>query len=208
MENSSTKKPQQSRSIASLNRMFNATMKLLFERENEDFTLQEVSSLGKVSIGSIYHRFKNKDELVREVLVKELHQILSLEQAMVKNLINKSQSLDDYLPQYVHQYANILNDNALIMRLAMRHAASDSQASTSGNQSMEQARINSNLGLLHFKDEITGDVDTKIKTVFDVVFATLARHLNLDTKDDLHLKQDLEKIVNELSVMCLAYLKN
>lgn len=208
MKNGSTRKPQQSRSIASLNRMFNATMELMFERQNEDFTLQEVSALGKVSIGSIYHRFKNKDELVREVLVRELQQIIGHEQAMIERLVKSSHSLDDYLPQYVKQYADILHDNALLMRMAMRHAAGDSEASTSGNQSMKQAKINSTKGLLHYRSEITGDLDTKIQTVFDVIFATLARHLNLDTKDDFQLKQDLSKLVNELSTMCIAYLKN
>lgn len=208
MLNDNARKPQQNRSIASLDRMFNATMALMFERESEDFTLQEVSIQGKVSIGSIYHRFKSKDDLVREVLFRGLNQMADQEQEMITKLVQASMSLEEYVPQYIQKYTEILRDNSLVMRLAMRHASFDTEASAAGNNLMKKAKGISTAGLRHFSGDITGDIEIKINIVFDVIFATLARHLNLDTRDDLQLKQDLDKLIEELSVMSLSYLKN
>ena len=65
-----SRKPQQGRSKASLERMLAAGRELMLERGSEEFTLQEVSERGQVSIGSIYLRFESKDNLVRGVIAR------------------------------------------------------------------------------------------------------------------------------------------
>ena len=64
-----SRKPQQGRSKASLERMLAAGRELMLDRGSEEFTLQEVSERGQVSIGSIYLRFESKDNLVRGVML-------------------------------------------------------------------------------------------------------------------------------------------
>ena len=66
------KEPKQNRSKASLERLLNAACELLTENGYKDFTLQEVSKRAKVSIGSIYNRFKSKEDLIRLLQVREL----------------------------------------------------------------------------------------------------------------------------------------
>ena len=66
-----SRRPQQGRSKASLERMLAAARELMLERGSEEFTLQEVSERGQVSIGSIYLRFESKDNLVRGVIAED-----------------------------------------------------------------------------------------------------------------------------------------
>ena len=66
-----SRRPQQGRSKASLERMLTAGRALMLERGSEDFTLQDVNQKGNVSIGSIYLRFQSKDNLVRAVIASE-----------------------------------------------------------------------------------------------------------------------------------------
>ncbi|NVK72388.1 MAG: TetR/AcrR family transcriptional regulator [Oceanospirillaceae bacterium] len=202
----SSRKPKQDRSVASLNRMFNATMKLLFERQCEDFTLQEVSAEGGVSIGSIYYRFKSKDDLVREVIAHGLANMASKEEDSINRLLEECNSLQDYVPRYISEYADILKQNELLLRLSMTKASSDNIASQRGNSQMENASKISTNALLQFRDEIHGNPDLKARIVFQTAFATLARNLSLDTKDDQQLMVDWSSLVSELGMMSLAYL--
>ena len=72
---SMSRRPQQGRSKASLERMLFAARELMLERQSEEFTLQDVSARGNVSIGSIYLRFESKDNLVRAVIFNALEEI-------------------------------------------------------------------------------------------------------------------------------------
>ena len=68
MESSSyIREPKQSRSKASLERLLKSAAELLTEKGYAEFTLQEVSARAQVSIGSIYNRFKSKDDLIRQI---------------------------------------------------------------------------------------------------------------------------------------------
>ena len=59
--------PKQDRSRSSMERLLAAAVKMLVQRGYSEFTLQELSKRAKVSIGSIYLRFENKQALIREV---------------------------------------------------------------------------------------------------------------------------------------------
>lgn len=107
-----SRKPQQGRSKASLERMLAAARELMLERGNEDFTLQDVSQRGNVSIGSIYLRFESKDNLVRAVIADALDAISAEETTMLAALTPQCTSLGDFVPRYVESYAEVLRVNA------------------------------------------------------------------------------------------------
>jgi AcrR family transcriptional regulator len=98
---------------------------LMLERGNEDFTLQEVSSRGKVSIGSIYLRFENKDSLVRAVLYQATQTLAEQEDAMLAELAASCATLQEFVPRYVEAYAEVLRHNAPLLRLTMMRAEHD-----------------------------------------------------------------------------------
>jgi AcrR family transcriptional regulator len=119
-----SRKPMQGRSKASLERMLAAARDLMIERGSEEFTLQEVSQRGNVSIGSIYLRFESKDNLVRAVIANALEEIGRDEKAMIDRLA-ACRTLDEFVPRFVESYAEVLRINAPLLRLCMQRAAYD-----------------------------------------------------------------------------------
>ena len=119
------RKPQQGRSKASLERMLLAARELMLERGNEDFTLQEVSQRGNVSIGSIYLRFDGKDNLVRAVLEEADHDIGLAEDTMFAKLKSECNTLGEFVPRFVDAYAEVLRTYAPLLRLSMERASYD-----------------------------------------------------------------------------------
>lgn len=186
--------------------MISAARDLLVERGGDDFTLQEVSKLGQVSIGSIYHRFDSKEELVREVLEAAMNQMAATERTAFVKILKKAGSLDEFVHDYVRHYAAILRENALMLSLAMRQASGDPDYSRSGFRREKETADEMARGILHFESEIAGDAPAKAHLVFHILFATLARHLSLDTQDPMIEQQDWDQLIQGLSEMIVAYL--
>ena len=135
-----SRKPQQGRSRASLERMLAAARELMIERGSEEFTLQEVSQRGNVSIGSIYLRFESKDNLVRAVIADSDVEIGAAEGAMFAMLRGECSSLGTFVPRYVEAYAEVLRQFAPLLRLSMERASFDPQVSGPGKDPGEQRR--------------------------------------------------------------------
>lgn len=200
--------PQQGRSKASLERMLDAARELMLEGGTEDFTLQEVSDRGKVSIGSIYLRFESKDNLVRAVIANVLHEIGEAEHLMLEELRGSSRSLDEFVPRYVEAYAEVLRKNAPLLRLSMERAAHDPLVSGPGKQRALSAAEAGAGAMLEYAAEFGGkDHALKASSAYHVIFATLARELSLGSTGEAATNYNWELLKRELGRMCLAYLK-
>lgn len=200
-----SRKPSQSRSRASLDRMVSTAHKLMVERQGEDFTLQDVSVLGEVSIGSIYFRFKNKDDLVRAVISQELAQMAQDEVSAVEQTLQNSSSLADYIPAYVRNFAEILRSHSLMLRMAMRRAATDPTMSEAGERHELAASLRLANSIAHYRDQIPGDTESRAKVAFHLLFATIARHLSLDWHSPSANRIEWDFLLDEMSAMLLAY---
>lgn len=203
-----SRKPQQGRSKASLERMLIAAREMMLERGDEEFTLQEVSQRGSVSIGSIYLRFESKDNLVRAVIANALDDIVQDEKAMFGKLNAETNSLGEFMPRYVDQFAEMLRRNSSLLRLAMNRASFDPLVSGPGKESALNSEESAKDAMLRFRNEIGGDDPAmKAKTSYNVVFAALARELSLgSTRESAH-NYDWGEHKCELGKMCLAYLR-
>jgi len=203
-----SRRPQQGRSKASLLRMLEISREIMLERGNEEFTLQEVSQRGKVSIGSIYLRFESKDNLVRAVIANALEDISRDEDALFAKLDAENSCLAEFIPRFVSEFAEVLRRHAPLLRLAMQRAAYDPLIAGPGKESALKSQDRAMRSMLRFASEMGGD-DPKVKaeTAFHVVFAAFARELSLgSTGESAHnLDWDLHK--RELGKMCLAYLR-
>ncbi|MEO7656652.1 MAG: TetR/AcrR family transcriptional regulator [Sphingomicrobium sp.] len=203
-----SRKPQQNRSHASLERMLVAARELMLER-GEDFTLQEVSRRGDVSIGSIYLRFESKENLVRAVIANALDDVARDEEDMCERVRESASSLAELVPAYVHAYAETLRGNASLLRLAMQRAAIDPLVSEPGKQRALQAAKAGSEVMLDYRDEFGGtDPELKASSAFHVIFATLARQLSLGSTGESVQSYDWDLLKRELGSMCLAYLKS
>lgn len=203
-----SRKPQQGRSKASLERMLAAARELMLERGNEEFTLQEVSQRGNVSIGSIYLRFESKDNLVRAVIAEALDAITVEETAMLATLRSECQTLGEFVPLYVERYAEVLRVNAPLLRMAMMRAAVDPLVSGPGKEHALRATADGTNAMLAYREEIGGDdADIKALSAYHIIFATLARQLSLGSSGEAVHDYDWAKLKRELGRMCLAYLR-
>lgn len=203
-----SRKPQQGRSKASLERMLAAGRELMLERGSEEFTLQEVSERGQVSIGSIYLRFESKDNLVRGVIAQALEVLAAEEDALLGRLDRKCRTLAEFVPAYVEGYAEVLRRHAPLLRLTMERAAYDPQVSAPGKESALRAEANATAAMLAHADEFGGD-DHKVKaqSAYHIVFATLARQLSLGSSGEAVHDYDWNLLKREMARMCLAYFR-
>lgn len=203
-----SRKPQQGRSKASLERMLNAARELMLERGSEDFTLQDVNQKGNVSIGSIYLRFQSKDNLVRAVIARALEDIAADEEAMVADVLTQSPTLDEFMPRYVAGYAEVLRVNAPLLRLAMERATFDPLVSKPGKDHALRATQRGMDAMLRYRETFGGtDHETKANSAYKIVFATMARQLSLGSSGEAAHDYDWEVLKRELGRMCLAYLR-
>jgi AcrR family transcriptional regulator len=199
--------PLQGRSKASLERMLATARSLMLERGNEDFTLQEVSKRGKVSIGSIYLRFDSKDSLVMAVLQEAMAQLDADETAMIERLKQDSQDLPDFVASYVQDYAEILRLHAPLLRLTMARAEHDPEISTMGKQAAARAVRQAVDAFMAFGEEIKApDPALSAASAHHIIFATLARQLSLGSTGESITNYDWALLKRELTRMCIAYL--
>ena len=200
--------PKQGRSKASLERMLAAARELMLERGSEEFTLQEVSERGSVSIGSIYLRFESKDNLVRGVIVEALEALASEETAMLEKLRKECKTLAAFVPAYVEAYAEVLRRHAPLLRLTMERAAFDPLVSAPGKEHALRAENDSTQAMLAHSAEFGGkDHKTKAQSAYHIAFATLARQLSLGSSGEAAHDYDWSLLKRELGRMCLAYFR-
>jgi AcrR family transcriptional regulator len=201
--------PLQGRSKASLERMLAAARDLMIERGSEDFTLQEVSQRGNVSIGSIYLRFESKDNLVCATLANGLVDLSESEDAMFAQLGRTSRKLAEFVPQFVEAYAEVLRVNAPLLRLAMQRAELDPLIQVPGKRAADNVLDKACQALLSFRDEFgDGAHDVRARSAYHIIFATLARQLSLGSTRESVSGVDWEELKHELARMCLAYLRD
>ncbi len=135
----SVKLPQQGRSRASFERMLEAAEALLVERVSDDFTLNDVSKVGRVSIGSIYNRFTNKDELIHAVCARVMER-LEIEQAkIIMRARSRSKSTAELILAIVAELGEFMRAQAPVMRPLMLRARMMILACSISNRSITRA---------------------------------------------------------------------
>jgi len=204
-----SRKPRQGRSLASYERMLEATKVLMVETGGDAFTLQDVSERGQVSIGSIYLRFESKDRLLHAVIAEELQTIIALERAMLDETLAEAPTLGDFLPRYIERYSAFLKTHAPLLRTIMQRAAADPAVSEPGKETARRSSAMSIAAILSYKDEIKApDAADKAHAVFQIVFATIARQFGLGSTPESGDPHVWELMKPELAKMALAYLRH
>lgn len=187
--------------------MLATARKLMIERESADFTLQEVSFLGKVSIGSIYFRFRSKDELVRAVIGQDLEVMAADEIDAIAAIAQSASGIDEFITAYIGALADIVKRHALMLGLAMRDAASDPVMSDVGEDQEMAAALRFAKGLALYKENVPDDVERRAVFAFHVLFATLARHIIKESQRSSFTRVRWNELIAEVSKMILGYIR-
>lgn len=204
---SGAREPKQGRSRASFERMIEAATTLLRERAGPEFTLTDVSKLGKVSIGSIYCRFESKEVLIREAHVRTMARFHDDEVAMIDRIRKRSEDLETLIPAMVSDLAEFLRQRASTLSAFMICATNDQVIAKAGAEAYARARdAIIELILEHKKEIARADPDRAAEAVFNLVYAALARHLGLGHAP-IAESMTWSRLKEDLGEMALSYLK-
>lgn len=202
-----SREPQQGRSRASYERMIAAAEKLLRERGNNDFTLLEVSKIGKVSIGSIYNRFDSKDDLVRAVQSRVLLAVDREQREIVEAAEAQAGHLHELVPMLIDGIAEALRRHADLMRPMMLQAVSDPIVSEAGKRSYDQVEAMVCSALLSHSAEIRrADPERAVYGAYRIAYAALARDLGFGAAPGYHVAGEWQALKKTLGAMVSAYL--
>lgn len=202
-----SRRPQQGRSRQSLERMFEATEKLLSQRGSDEFTLNEVSENGKVSIGSIYYRFKNKDELIHAVLTQITNEIADEQREVMQHVAATCKDLTHAIILVVEGLASTLHRRAGILRPLMNRARHDQTVARMGKCCYAQMSISAHMVLLAFRSEIRfPEPEKAVASVYRILYSSLARYLGLGSDMDSALEGDWDELKSDLCHMCFSFL--
>lgn len=200
--------PQQDRSRQSLEKVLTAARQLLCESVTADLTLIEVSKTAGVSIGSIYGRFKGKEDLLQVVFEDALEKMDLEWQGLMADLGGRPLTLPDRLPLLVDTLAEFLARHAAILKPFMNRAGHADIARCGKEYHGRMAagfiaQINAHQDEIHHPDP-----DRAIHSCFRITYSSLARFLGLGSAADAagegdwsHLKQDL----GTMSVLFLTH---
>lgn len=205
--NKGPRSPKQHRSRSSLRRLLDTTARMLEANGYAGFTLQEVSKRSRVSIGSIYHLFANKQELVREVQIQFLESIDQDLALLVNSLRRRGLSLRDLIPQIVSEYGEFLRKNARLLRVFMQIAPMDDLVAAAGKESFAQSVRDFELLILDRRTEIRHPVpDRAVNAAFRIMYAAIGRYLGLGTTADVMAEGDWDELIEDVSQMVLSFL--
>lgn len=199
--------PKQDRSRISLRRLLETAEKMLERDGHANFTLQALSKRAKVSIGSIYHLFENKQELIRELQVRFLDRVEQEHALVINELRREELHLERLVPAAIRDYGEYLRRISRMLRVFMQLAPTDPVLARNGKKYHDQSMKDFELLLLDRRDEIRHpEPERAVAASYTVMYAVVGRYLGLGTTADVAVDSDWQSLVDDLSLMILQFL--
>lgn len=197
---SKIRQPRQNRSKASQEKIFSGAINLLTECGPEEFTLQELSKRTKVSVGSIYYRFDNKEVLLSELQKREYKKIYQALADTMNRIEQQKLDLTLTLLTANRAYADHLKDNAPLIRAFMKIALTDKIISTTGTHIYHQSQaLYENLILANADEIKRTDKEKAVHSCFRILHVSFARYLGFGSlepiTDNLSWQELLDEVV-------------
>jgi AcrR family transcriptional regulator len=208
VDSAHSRKPKQSRSRESFDRVIEAATELLRERGAQTLTLAEVSRRSKVSIGSIYCRVESKDDLIRVVHARALGNMEHEFAAIINGIRRKRLPLRDLVPLLVRELAQYLRRHADLLSAFIERGAQDPVIASVGRKAHAQTALDFRLLLLERQNEfVHPDPERAAATCFTIVYGALARYLGLGGNRESGAGEgDWKQLIDDLGLMSLAFL--
>jgi len=199
--------PKQDRSRTSLRRLLETSEAMLEKDGYLNFTLQALSKRAKVSIGSIYHLFENKQELIRELQVRFLQRVEQEHAMVINELRRENLPLNHLVPAAVRDYGEHLRKIAGMLRVFMQIAPTDDVIANNGKKYAYQSMRDFELLILDRREEIRHpQPEHAVATSYTVMYAVIGRYLGLGTTPDVTGHGDWDSMLDDISLMILFFL--
>jgi AcrR family transcriptional regulator len=204
MSEASVRVPKQKRSQESLERVLDASIRLLAEEGFDAFTIQDVSQRADVSVGAIYARFGSKESLLRAV---HRHAMESLEPAQDALAVVDGRPAADVIAEAVRAVAEIFRTNRGLLRAFMHLGAVDDEIARRGSQSSSALARRFKAAVLLHRDEIEHpDPEKAVDVAFRMAYCTFARQVMYGPTFESDRPIAWDELVNEVGAACAAYL--
>jgi AcrR family transcriptional regulator len=190
-----------------MERLLTTAVEMLAQRGAAEFTLQELSRRTKVSIGSIYLRFHNKQELIREVQIRFLDQVERDHALVINQLRRRGLGLRQLVPIAIRDYAEFLRKHADLLRVFMELAPNDPLVAAKGKKYYGQSAADFALLLLDRRAEIRHpDPVHAVDACFRMMYTSVGRYLGLGTTRDVMGEGDWNQLLDDVSLMAVLWL--
>jgi AcrR family transcriptional regulator len=187
--------------------MLSAARRLLIERGSDDFALSDVSRVGRVSIGSIYHRFQSKEELLRAVHRQLMDDLHHEQNKMVEFVCDTAEDLPSLLAMLIDAMAEFLKRNAGALRPIMACANKDAAIAAAGKASHAEMRALFISALMTYRSTIRhASPREAADTCFKMIYAAIARDLGFEAAHIAADQAEWEDLKGSLFAMCTAFL--
>ncbi|WP_226506998.1 TetR/AcrR family transcriptional regulator [Pseudomonas sp. MWU16-30317] len=200
--------PKQDRSRAALERLMTATREILHDGTFEDLTIAGISKRSGVSTGSIYARFKGKDELFRAVMALVLDELDEEWSQLIEQLGARDLTLQPLVPAAINLLGDHLHRHAPMLRPFMAHA-NDEQVARRGKASFKLTSESFIALLLQARAEIRHPApEHAVASCFAITYAAFARFFGLGSAADAAGEGDWASLKEDLGDMCLGFLSH
>jgi AcrR family transcriptional regulator len=206
MTEASVRPPKQKRSQESLERVLDASTKLLEEKGFDAFTIQDVSQRADVSVGAIYARFGNKETLLRAVH-KHAMDSIGREHESVGAADESATNARDVIVAAVRTVAGIFRGNEKLLRAFMHLGAVDDEISRRGSENSTDLARQFRATVLAHRDEIThARPETAADVAFRMAYCTFARQVMYGPTFESDRAIGWDELVDEVGSACASYL--
>jgi AcrR family transcriptional regulator len=201
------RRPKQDRSRSAMERLLATALEMLVQSGTSEFRLQELSRRTKVSIGSIYLRFDNKQELIREVQTRFLEQIERDHALVINRLRRRGLALKTLVPVAIRDYSLFLRKHSRALRVFMELAQNDPVIAANGKKYYKHSATDFALLLLDRRAEIRHpDPERAVDACFSMMYTSVGRYLGLGTTSDVMGEGDWDRLIDDVSLMAVLWL--
>jgi AcrR family transcriptional regulator len=201
--------PQQRRSRESLERVLRAGEALLAQSGYDGFTIAEVSREAKVSVGSVYGRFENKDALVYEIHRRMLERMRpSAQEAALAAEETSELDLRGAVEYAIRRLAGSTDAERALLRAFMLRGAVDARIAGPGSEASQAAGRLFKAIILARRDEI-GHPDPELASdvSYRMAYDVLSRHVMYGPTFESDTGRTWDELVGELIEAAVAYLR-
>ena len=191
-----------------MERVLDAGAQLFEELGFELLTIQQVSKRAGVSVGAIYARFGNKENLVREI-----HRHAMRELGAMNALLEPGAWADELEPaafvqEVIRRESEVVRSYRKLLRASMHLGAIDEVVAGRGSEgSRVAAEAFRALLVGRLGDRIRhDDPDLAADVCFRMVYSTLARQVMYGPTFESDRLIEWDDLVRELAAACTAYL--
>ena len=196
---------KQERSQRNLERIVVAAETVLSRDGWEAFTMKAVADEADASVGGIYRRFANKEQLLRAIK----DNVLTRADALHRDLAAyKASDLADAVQHYARYRIEALTSYADILKKILDAQQGDAVMQNRGRQSVQLGLRMFRTALAPFRSEIKhADPELAIELAFYVFNAAILRKVQEYASDTIFEHLDWEVMKTELPQAVLRYLR-